>query len=458
MKAGMKALLEKLRQNFAVQIAALNLEQLVLGNRYFNDTKVTDHHAIIPTLVLPGSLSADEHKVYTAIVLRFIASFYPPCIKQITTVLAEAAQLGFKTTGTVIESAGWQVLFQDEPKAVAAGDSARPLPRFVEGETGAHTPAIKAGKTTPPKPYNEASLLAMMESAGKTCGDEALKAALKEKGLGTPATRAAIIEVLIKRNYIHRQKKLLLSTESGRQLIALIHDERLKSAAMTGEWEAKLKQMEQQRYDPEQFMAEIGQFTRALITTAAVPVLDGKDLGLCPLCQHPIIEGRQGYGCSAWKSGCRFVLWKQAYGLTVSRAMAAQLLQSGVSQQAYGLKIDGQSVYAKLSLNGQGELAYQPQAAPALPPDSTVLADCPLCNGKIVETAKAYSCSEWRNGCKVVIWKTIAHKKITSAMAIKLLKTGETAELKGFKSAKGTIFSARLKLVEGKVTFTFGGQ
>ena len=189
------------------------------------------------------------------------------------------------------------------------------LPNFVQGETGPHQPSINQGKTTPPKAYNEASLLGMMESAGKTCDDEELKEALKEKGLGTPATRASIIEVLIKRNYIQRQKKLLLSTESGRHLISIIADDRLKSAAMTGEWEAKLKKIEHNAYDPDQFMAEIIQFTQKLKDESAKPLYDDSKLGDCPICKQPIIEGRQGYGCSHWKEGCKFVLWKQAYGV-----------------------------------------------------------------------------------------------------------------------------------------------
>ncbi|MGZ8947799.1 MAG: DNA topoisomerase 3, partial [Methylococcaceae bacterium] len=240
MKPGMKPLLTKLRTNFGPQIEPLNLDKLTLSSRIFNDAKVTDHHAIIPTTILAGSLSGPEAKVYDAIVQRFIAAFYPPCIKQITTVLGEVCSgdlshpttIKFKTTGTIIESPGWQVLYKNDASS-QSDKTQKILPNFVKGETGLHQPSTNQGKTTPPKPYNEASLLSIMESAGKTCDDEQLKEALKEKGLGTPATRASIIEVLIKRNYIQRQKKKLLSTESGRHLISIIADDRLKSAAMT---------------------------------------------------------------------------------------------------------------------------------------------------------------------------------------------------------------------------------
>jgi DNA topoisomerase-3 len=480
MKPGMKPLLTKLRVKFAQQIEPLDLDKLTLSSRLFNDAKVTDHHAIIPTSILPGTLAGNEAKVYDAIVQRFIAAFYPPCIKQITNVLGEVCGGGFssankkllsqgaaeappttvkfKTTGTIIESPGWQVLYKNDASS-QSDKTQKILPNFVKGETGPQQPSITQGKTTPPKPYNEASLLSIMESAGKTCDDEQLKEALKEKGLGTPATRAAIIEVLIKRNYIQRQKKTLVSTESGRHLISLIADDRLKSAAMTGEWEAKLKKIEHNDYDPDQFMAEIVQFTQQIKDESDRPLYDHSRLGDCPLCQKPVIEGRKGYGCSDWKAGCQFVLWKQLYGVPVTRDMACQLLQNTRTLQSYAIKPDDDVFDAQLTLNKQGETGYvKAEPRPSRPAIKEAIADCPLCNGKIIETVKAYSCSEWRSGCKMTIWKTVAHKKITATMAKKLLSNGETGMLKGFKSGKGTEFEANLKLIDGKVEMAFGGR
>lgn len=476
MKPAMKPLLTKLRAKFEQQVEPLDLDKLMLNSRIFNDAKVTDHHAIIPTTAVPGALSGNEAKVYEAIALRFIAAFYPPCIKQITTVLgeicpplpqgegrgegilkSESSTVKFKTTGTMIEAPGWQVLFKNDAPS-QSDKTQKILPNFKKGETGPQQPSINQGKTTPPKPYNEASLLGIMESAGKTCDDEQLKEALKEKGLGTPATRASIIEVLIKRNYIQRQKKNLLSTEAGRHLISIIADDRLKSASMTGEWEAKLKKIEHGEYDPDRFMDEIIRFTQKIKDESDKPLYDQNRLGDCPLCGRLVIEGRKGYGCSDWKAGCQFVLWKKIYGVQVTRDMACQLLQNARTLNSYAIKLDDEVFNAQLTLNKQGDTGFVKAESSHRPSITEALADCPLCNGKIVETAKSYSCSEWRSGCKMTIWKTVAQKKITPAMAKKLLSNGETGTLKGFKSTKGTEFEANLKLIEGKVEMDFSGR
>ena len=238
-------LLEKLKAVKKAEISQLNLKKLKFSNKIVNDVKVTDHHAIIPTNVIAANLSDYEAKLYDAIITRFISVFYPVCVKSVTTVSAESNKEPFKAMGTVIVDSGWTILYPSpKSKNDEIVDEGQLMPIFKKGENGPHNPQIKASKTSPPKPFTEATLLNMMETAGKTVEDEELKEALKNKGIGTPATRAAIIEVLIKRYYIVRQKKNLVSTTLGRQLISLVTDERLKSPELTGEWEANLKKIE----------------------------------------------------------------------------------------------------------------------------------------------------------------------------------------------------------------------
>ena len=227
---------------------------------------------------------------------------------------------------------------------------------------------------------------------------------------------------------------------------------------MTGEWEGKLKKIEHNTYDPDQFMAEIIDFTQQIKNQSERPLYDQSRLGDCPLCQKPVIEGRKGYGCSDWKAGCAFVLWKQIYGVPVTQDMACQLLQNTRTLCSYAIKINDDVFNAQLTINKQGETGFVKTESKFPSVAAIALADCPLCNGKIIESTKAYGCSEWRNGCKMTIWKTVAHKKITVAMAKKLLGNGETGLLKGFKSAKGTEFEANLKLVNGKVEMDFSAR
>jgi DNA topoisomerase III len=351
MKADMPRILESLCGQFSTQIAPLPNGSMP-DNRYFNDAKVTDHHAIIPTVTPPKSLSADEALAYQAISLRFISAFYSPCIKQVTTVQAVINGEGFKAAGTIIESQGWQVLYKDDAK----DKDVKILPPFVKGETGAQQPKITQGKTTPPKFLTEATLLAMMESAGKTCEDDAFKDAMKNSGLGTPATRASTIETLIKRGFIVRQKNNVVSSQSGRELIKLIPNENLKSAGLTGEWEHKLKQIEQGTYSPVVFMQEIVDFTKKIKTDVEAvdytPVI-ANSLGDCPSCNGKVVETKTAYGCSNWKTGCKFVIWKVMAKKTITVAVAKELLAKGETKELSGFKKtkDNAEFKARLKLN-----------------------------------------------------------------------------------------------------------
>ncbi|MBI9019735.1 MAG: DNA topoisomerase 3 [Verrucomicrobia bacterium] len=340
--------LEKIR---AEQIAPLDLANLPFSNRIIDDKKVTDHHAIIPTGILPGNLGGNEQIVYSAITTQFIAAFYPVCVKKITTVDGVSNEVEFQAKGTQIIEPGWTVLFPKKKKK-KDDDEEQTLPEFVKGEQGPHEPALREGKTKPPQAFSENSLLGAMEAAGKLVDDDTLREALKERGIGTPATRAAIIETLLRRNYIRREKKQIRATDMGRILIALIQDPLLKSPEMTGEWEAKLKQIERKELDDKQFMTGIGDYIRGVIDTGRSGQFDTNRIGSCPRCGKEIIKGRTAYGCSGWKEGCEFVLNPAYKNLSLTANQIQVLLQLRVLP--YPIHVEGE--LRILILSTQGDL------------------------------------------------------------------------------------------------------
>ncbi|NBR13940.1 MAG: DNA topoisomerase III [Crocinitomicaceae bacterium] len=243
----------------------------------FDDKKITDHHAIIPTGVVPSGITPDEQRIYDLICRRFIAVFYPECKVSNTTVLGKVDKLIFKVTGKQIIDAGWRVVYdefktptnQQENSEGKKGTKSKEeeekiLPIFTEGESGPHEPIIHKGKTSAPKPYTEATLLRAMETAGKMVENEEMRDMMKENGIGRPSTRANIIETLFKRKYIERKKKNIIATETGMQLIDLISNELLKSPELTGQWEFKLRQIEKGSYDPQLFKQELYQMVRGI--------------------------------------------------------------------------------------------------------------------------------------------------------------------------------------------------
>ena len=360
------AILKGLR-DYEVLTAPLDGAKLPKSKKVFDSSKVTDHHAIIPTGVYPQNLTDMEHRVFDLIARRFIAVFYPDCKVSTTTVLGEVDKIEFKVTGKQILEPGWRVVFAKEQVEEKEGDEERVLPVFVRGESGPHVPDLNEKWTQPPKPYTEATLLRAMETAGKLVDNDELRDALKENGIGRPSTRAAIIETLFKRNYIRKEKKNLIATPTGVELIQLIHEELLKSAELTGIWEKKLREIEKRTYDARQFLEELKQMVSEIVTsvlsdntnrritiqeTAAqiaeekpkkepkkrtrkpaapkekkqeeksaekavegsgkegVPVTGETDLLVgqpCPVCgKGTIIKGKAAYGCSEWKNGCTF--------------------------------------------------------------------------------------------------------------------------------------------------------
>ena len=246
-------------------------KRLKKSKKVFDTSKVTDHHAIIPTGVDPSTvnISLDEKRVFDLVARRFIAAFYPDCKFSTTTVLGNVEKVEFKATGKQILDEGWRIVFgsrgADTEKTDQADEQEQTLPDFKKGEHGPHQPSLAEKQTTPPKPYTEATLLRAMETAGKTVENEELRDALKANGLGRPSTRAAIIETLYKRRYIQKVRKSLEPTSTGIALIGVIQEDLLKSAELTGQWEKKLRDIEAHRYSAAQFLDELKQQTAQLV-------------------------------------------------------------------------------------------------------------------------------------------------------------------------------------------------
>ena len=474
-------------------IDKLDLDKLPKSKRLFDDNKVTDHHAIIPTGQLPSGLSPERRKVFDAIVTRLVAVFYPPCVKAVTIVSAQVAELPFRARGTRIVDSGWTSLYPRKKPAKNGGPvDEQSLPVFEANESGPHEPRVERKETQPPRVFNESSLLGAMETAGKLVDDDELREALKEKGLGTPATRASIIETLLGRGYIEREKNALRATDLGRYLIAIITDERLKSPELTGEWEGKLKRIEKGLQDAGEFMREIADYIGNLIDTSG-RALRLAVLGQCPRCGSAVIEGKRAFGCSQWRSGCAFVLPREYRGVTLGAAITRELLQRHIV--VHPQQIEGEARVLRMTASGAVEDLEVPQrerqnrdsrtrpmggmsgetqkgtaklASPvratgkggrnnsaAVKQTTAQLCACPQCGRPVIEGAKSYACSGWREGCRVTVWKAIAGKTITKSMAIKVLMKGKTPILKGFVSKSGKPFEARLVWRGDRVELAF---
>lgn len=279
-------------------------QSLPKSKKVFDNKKVTDHHAIIPTGQRPDSITEQERKVFDLVALRFIAAFYPDCEVANTTVLAKAGDIEFKVTGRQIVKPGWRDVFakakiEDED----TNEEQKTLPAFAKGDSGPHEPQLKEKTTTPPKYYTEATLLRAMETAGKTVDNEELRDAMKENGIGRPSTRAAIIEKLFQRKYIVREKKNIRATALGISLIGTVISPLLKSAELTGLWEKKLREIERGEYTAQQFLDELKQMTVEVVRE----VKADKSGMRCPLCgRGTIIRGKTRYGCSRWREGCTY--------------------------------------------------------------------------------------------------------------------------------------------------------
>lgn len=428
--------------------------------KVFNDKKVTDHHAIIPT-GLEKSLPLDEQRIYDAITRRFIAAFYPDCIVSKTTVIGEAAEVRFKATGKEILEQGWRVLYPKPPNKTTGNkeedqdkkgkEEEKILPTFSEGEHGPHQPSLVEKQTTPPKNYTEATLLRAMETAGKKIDDADLRELMKANGIGRPSTRANIIETLFRRKYIQRRKKLILPTDMGIQLIDTIQNELLKSAELTGQWEKQLRDIEDGTHTSGQFITDMETMVKRLVaevqqdtdasrlslpqpgrkrqwqknkdkagsskttvkskTPPTAP--EGKLVGhACPKCRKgKLLKGKTAYGCSRWQEGCAFRLPFVYADKAISEKQLSRLLAKGSTVKLKGFNIDGRSQPGRLYVDDDYTIQFEGEQSKPQPADKQQAATpqknvrsrqprCPKCGiGQIIRGKTAYGCSNWQTGC-----------------------------------------------------------
>lgn len=384
-------------------------------SKVFNDKKVTDHHAIIPTGV-QSYLNEHEVKVYDIIVRRFISVFYDDCEVSNTSVIGKAAEVNFKTTGKEIKKKGWRVVFEDPNNT----DDKEPdiLPAFTKGEKGPHEPSFLTKETKPPNMFTEATLLRAMETAGKQVDDEELRDLMKDNGIGRPSTRANIIETLFRRKYVVRNKKQLVPTSTGIQLIDTIQNKLLTSAELTGSWEKQLKEIEQGTYNAGIFIHNMKMMVNELVhevkmeqsssishVTAppAIKETAKKSSGIneekCPKCKNGnIIKGKTAFGCSEYTNGCDFRLPFEFNEKKIPEKQLIRLLQKGSSTNLKGFKTATGKAEGVLKLNEQFQLVLEEKS-----PKKAVKKDelaCPKCKkGTIIKGKTAYGCSDYKSGC-----------------------------------------------------------
>lgn len=345
-------------RDYAALTAPLEGKKLTKSKKVFDSSKVTDHHAIIPTGVYPQNLTDMEKRVFDLVARRFIAAFYPDCKFSTTTVLGEVEKIEFKVTGKQITDPGWRVIFGQPSADEKTDEEERTLPLFTVGESGPHQPDLNEKWTQPPKPYTEATLLRAMETAGKLVDNDELRDALKENGIGRPSTRAAIIETLFKRRYIRKERKNLIATPTGVELIQIIHEDLLKSAELTGIWEKKLREIERRNYEAKTFLEELKQMVSEIV-----------------------------YKVLSDNTNRRITIEAQPDAAKEIEKKAAQ-------KKARKASAPKKPKAETNSASGQKKISSQPEKKN---PEGM---PCPLCGkGVIIRGRTAFGCSEWKNGC-----------------------------------------------------------
>lgn len=411
-----KGILSKLTQ-YSALTATLLEKKIKKSSKVFNDKKVTDHHAIIPTGI-EGQLGGVMQQVYNIITRRFIAVFYDDCKVAHTNVQGKAADILFKSAGKEIVENGWRVVFENDTKKSTTSDI---LPAFVKGEHGPHTPSFLEKKTKAPNQFTEASLLRAMETAGKQVDDDEMRDLMKENGIGRPSTRASIIETLFKRNYIKRNKKQILPTATGIQLISTINNQLLKSAELTGQWEKRLKKIERGEFSASLFIQQMKKMVDDLIYEVRMEKnptrisyqeikkqqTDKKKASgiigkACPKCNSgKILKGSGAFGCSQYKEGCSFMLPFKILEKTISEKQYLRLLDKGSTVKLKGFKSNGAKVDGALIFDSTFTIKLK-QAIPkeTKPEKAPDIITCPKCNkGTVIKGKSAFGCSNYKGGC-----------------------------------------------------------
>lgn len=429
--------------------APLLQDKIRKSNKVFDNAKITDHHAIIPTGQYRADLNQSEKQVFDMVTKRFISVFYPDCKVANTTVEAKVGPHDFKATGKQILSPGWRAVYMNEKNPVQSDENI--LPIFVTGEHGPHKPGLLEKYTQPPKYLTEATLLRAMETAGKSVDDEELRELMKDNGIGRPSTRANIIETLFRRKYIKKDGKKLVATPTGIDLIDTIDNELLKSPELTGQWEKKLRLIELGQYDVTHFMDEMKQMVtevveqvkhsqgRIIAMATEEPVVQEKNTKpnpiepaetTCPVCKKGILKkGKSAWGCSDWKDGCRFIVPFEYMGKKLSETQMRRLSEKGKTALIKGFKLEEEIVDGFLELTTDFKISFIEAE-----PEKLI---CPSCkNGEIVRGNTAWGCTNFRGGCKLRIPFELQGKKLTEGQVMQLVLKGQT---RSFISEEGNL-------------------
>ena len=414
-------------------------KQIRKTSKVFDDKKITDHHAIIPTGQTRNDLTKEENQVFEMVTKRFISVFYPDCKVSNTTVEATVGPHDFKATGKQILYPGWRTVYMNDRNPVQSDENI--LPIFVTGEHGPHDPGLLEKSTQPPKYHTEATLLRAMETAGKSVDDEELRELMKENGIGRPSTRANIIETLFRRKYVKKEGKKLIATPTGIDLIDSIENDLLKSAELTGQWEKKLRLIESGKYEVALFMDEMKQMVTEVVSQVkgsprkvfALPeeepaVLVKKEKAAtiepqettCPACKKgQLKKGKNAWGCSAWKDGCRFIIPFEFMEKKLTDPQIKRLAEKGKTTLIKGFKQEDESVDGFLELTDEFKITFAEAE-----PEKMV---CPSCKtGEIVKGNTAWGCTNFRGGCKLRIPFELQAKKLTESHITQLVVKGQT--------------------------------